>query len=138
MTMKFGRGTTGNIKHSWLTDELIPETDTVDTTQACVTAGTTLRPDNADRFAVGDIVMRNATRETFLVTANDATDLTIVRDYGKTSGAYTALAGTFADEDVITIIGNAFEQGHALPTMRSTTEVQMDNRLGCLQITVWV
>lgn len=128
-TMKFGRGTTGNFKHSWLTDELVPETDTTDTTTACVTAGTTLYVDNADRWAAGDIGKRNATFETFLVTAVNTTTgaLTIVRDYGATSGAYTALAGTFADEDVLTIIGNAFEQGHQLPTEKTTTEVQMDN-----------
>lgn len=130
MTMKFGRGTAGSIEHKWLYDELVPETDTVDTTSTCVTAGTTLRVDNVDRFMVGDIVMRNATRETFLVTARaqgDGNGLTIVRDYGSTSGAYTALAGSFEDEDVITIIGNAFEEGHDFPDVRSTTLTELVN-----------
>jgi len=127
MTMKYGRGTTGNIKHSWFTDELIPEIDTVDTTTACVTAGVTLWVDDGDRFAIGDIIMRTSGRETLLVTGRSSNALTVVRDYGATSGAYTALASSFTDEEVITIIGNAFEDGFALPSLRSTTEVQMDN-----------
>ena len=127
MTMKYKRGTTGNTKHSWLTDELIPETDTVDTTTACVTAGTTLWVDNGDRFAIGDIIMRTSGRETLLVTDRSSDALTVVRDYGSTSGAYTALASSFTDEEVITIIGNAFEDGHPLPALRSTKEIQIDN-----------
>jgi len=129
MTMKFKKGTTGNIKHSWLYDELVPEVDTVDTSTACNSVGTTLYVDNVDRWAVGDIARREGTGETFLITAaNQSTGaLTIVRDYGATSGAYTPLATDFADEEYISWIGNAFEQGHALPVMKSTTEVQLDN-----------
>ena len=129
MTMKYKKKTSGNIKHSWFSDELVPETDTVDTTTACVTAGTTLYVDNVDRWAVGDVGMRNSTREVFLVsTANQTTGaLTIVRDYGATSGAYTAVAGTFTDEETLTIIGNAFEAGYQLPTKKSRAEVKIDN-----------
>jgi len=129
MTMKFKRKTSGNIKHSWLYDELVPEVDTADTAStACVTAGTTLYVDNYTYWAIGDIGRIDATGETFLVTAAVSTGaLTIIRDYGATSGAYTALAATVTDGGYITIIGNAFEQGHALPGLKSTTEVQLDN-----------
>lgn len=131
MTMKFGRKTSGNIKHSWLFDELVAETDTADTTSASVTAATFVQVNNIDRWGIGDIGFVEKSHETFLVTAvstgND--QLTIIRDYGATSGAYTALAQSFDDDDVIKLIGNAFEQGHILPTQKSTTEVQLDNWL---------
>ena len=127
MSLKFNTDNTGNMKRSWWQDELVPEHDTVDTTSPCVTAGTTLTVDNGDRFAVGDIWMRMASRETFLVTARSTNELTIVRDYGATSGAYTALADTFQDEDYVTFIGNAFEQGHTTPTSKSTKITSIDN-----------
>lgn len=128
MTQKFSKKTTGNMKHSWLYDVLVPETDTVDTTTACVTAGTTLYVDDYTKFAVGDVVRVNRTNETFLVTASASTGaLTITRDYGKTSGAYTGLAGSFVDEEYLTILSNAFEQGHELPVPKSTQETQLDN-----------
>ena len=136
MSMKFKTKTSGNVKHSWLRDELVPESDTVDTTTACVTAGTTLYVDNGDRWAIGDIFMREATHETCLITARTSDALTIVRDYGATSGAYTALADEFDDEDVITWIGNAFEDAFALPALKSTTETQIDNWCQ-LQRTPW-
>ena len=129
MTMKYKKKTSGNIKHSWLYDELVPESDTSDTAAtACVTAGTTLYVDNYTYFSAGDIVRIVATNETVLVTASTSTGaLTIVRDYGATSGAYTALAATVADGGGLQIIGNAFESGHALPVEKSTKEVQLDN-----------
>lgn len=132
MSMKFKRKTSGNVKHSWLYDELVPETDTVDTTTAAVTAAVTLYIDDYTKFAAGDLVRVNRTNETFLVTATASTDggrLTIVRDYGNgaSDGAYDTLATTFQDEDVITIIGNAFMQGHQLPVEKSTKEIQLDN-----------
>lgn len=129
MTMKFNKKTTGNIKHSWFTDELVAETDTVDTTTtSCVTAGTAIALDHYDRWAVGDIMMRETTRETMLVTAiNGTTGVTVVRDYGATSGAYTALAGSILDGEVMIRLSNAWEQGAPLGTMLSTAEVQMDN-----------
>ena len=129
VTQKVKKKTAGTIKHSWYTDVLVPETDTVDTSTECTTTGTTLFVDHADRFAIGDVVMRNSTREVFLVSTVDvsAGSLVIVRDYGSTSGAYTPVAGTFTDEETITILSNAFEAGHALPVEKSTTEVEMNN-----------
>ena len=130
MSMKFKKKTSGNVKHSWLYDVLVPETDTVDATTTTPTdSGTAIYVDNADRFAAGDVVRVNATNETMLVTAisTGTNGLTVVRDYGATSGAYTELAATFTDGDYLTIIGNAFEQGHQLPVEKSTTEVQIDN-----------
>ena len=67
------------------------------------------------------------TDETVLVTSISSNTLTVVRDYGATSGAYTAKAATVDDGDTVQIIGNAFEAGFALPVEKSTKEIQMDN-----------
>lgn len=125
MTMKFGRKSSGNIKHSWLYDELVPETDTVN--GAATTGETALTVDNVSYVAVGDILRLNASNETVLVTSISSNTLTVVRDYGATSGAYTNLQATVADGAYFTIIGNAFEAGYQLPVQKSTTEVQLDN-----------
>lgn len=127
MTMKYGKKTSGNIKHSWLYDELVPETDTVN--GASTTGDTAITVDNISYFSAGDIVRVNATNETFLVTdaTTTANTLGVIRDYGATSGAYTALAATIADGAYLTIIGNAFEAGHQLPVQKSTKEIQLDN-----------
>ena len=125
MSMKFSKKTSGNMKHSWLYDELVPETDTVN--GAASAASTALTVDNISYFATGDIIRLNATNETVLVSSLTGNTLTVNRDYGATSGAYTALAAAVADGAYLTIIGNAFEQGHQLPTAKSTTEVQLNN-----------
>ncbi|MEA1999264.1 MAG: DUF5309 family protein [Euryarchaeota archaeon] len=127
-TLKFGRGTSGNIKHSWLEDELQPETDQNGDT-ALSSSATTITVDNNDRFAAGDLVRHDSTKEVMLVTALDGeTGIVVTRDYGQggTPG-YTARADTIAADDYLTIIGNAFEQGHDLPTMKSTIETEKYN-----------
>lgn len=124
-TMDMGKKTTRTIQHSWFEDELVPESDTVN--QASLDATSTAwTVDNGARFAVGDLVMHNASREVVLVTAVSSNDLTVIRDYGEAEG-WTALDGSPADGAYLTVIGNAFEQGHPLPTIRSTVEVQYDN-----------
>ncbi len=125
MTMKMGKKTSGNIKHSWLHDELVPETDTVN--GAATTAETALTMDNVSYISKGDILKLNASNETVLVTSISSDTLTVVRDYGATSGAYTALAATVDDGAYVTIIGNAFEAVYQLPVAKSTLEIQMDN-----------
>ena len=125
MSLKFKRKTSGNVKHSWLYDEYVPESDTVN--GAATTAETALTVDNVTYTATGDILRLNASNETVLVTAISSSTLTVTRDYGATSGAYTARAATVDDGAYFTIIGNAFEAGHQLPTAKSTKEIQLDN-----------
>lgn len=125
MSLKFKKKTSGNIKHSWLYDELVPELDTLN--GAATTGETAMTVDNITYFATGDIIRLTASNETVLVTSLTGSVLTVVRDYGATSGAYTAKAATVADGAYLQIISNAFEQGHTLPTAKSTTEVQLDN-----------
>ena len=133
ISMKMGRGSSGNIKHSWLEDELQPETDTTNLTSAVTTAGVSISVDNIARFAIGDLVKRNASGEIVLVTAISTSlnegSIIGTRDYGQgdSTPGYTARADTIADGDYLTIIGNAFEQGHVLPVRKSTVEVERYN-----------
>jgi len=129
MTMKFGRGTSGNIKHSWLSDVLQPETDSI--SSAATTGQTEITVAHQARFAVGDVLRHETGNEVMLVTSSGTTDaagvITVVRDYAATSTSYTARADTLGASTYLQIIGNAFEQGHALPTIKATKEVQTDN-----------
>ncbi len=127
VTMKMGRGTTGNIKHFWLEDQLVPETDQVNYSTDIGSSGTSIVVDNGDRFKVGDLVMHNATKEVMLVSSVSANTLTVIRDYGQGSESWTALADTISDNDYLTIIGNAFEQGYQLPAIRSTKTTERYN-----------
>lgn len=126
ITQKLNRGTSGAIKHSWLDDVLQPESTQVTAEEG--TAVTQLAVDDATYFAVGDLVMHNQTNEIMLVLAAGTTTIEVTRDYGESgTPGYTALADTIDDNDYLTIIGNAFEQGASLPAEKSTVEVEGAN-----------
>lgn len=129
MTMKFGRGSSGNIKHSWLSDVLQPESDTIGA--AATTTQTGITVSHQARFALGDVLRHEGGNEILLVTSTGTTDgagvITVVRDYAATSSSYTTRAGTLDSSSYLQIIGNAFEQGHPLPTIKATKEAQTDN-----------
>jgi hypothetical protein len=125
LSIKVGRGTSGNIKHSWLEDQLVPETDAVDT--GGDSEATTIGMTNGGKFKAGDVVIHEDTKEQMLVTSVSTNTITVTRDYGQASESYTALADTVSDGDYLRIIGNAFMQGHNLPTERSTKEVERYN-----------
>jgi len=59
------------------------------------------------------------------VTVTGMVDYT--RDFGQSAEGWTALAAAIADGATLRIIGNAFEQGHTIPTIRSTVEVEYSN-----------
>ncbi|HET6455524.1 MAG TPA: DUF5309 family protein [Armatimonadota bacterium] len=127
LTMSFAAETSKTVDKHWLEDELCPETDTVNYGSGYDSSSTAIIVDNGARFAVGDRVMHNTTREVMLVTAISSNTLTVDRDYGQAGEGWTALAGNITDGDYLTIIDNAFEQGHPLPAMRSTVEVEYKN-----------
>lgn len=126
ISMKMARGTSGNIKHSWLEDQLVPETDCLNNASNVSSSATGLIVDNVTRFAIGDLVMHNQTRESMLVTSVGTNYIGVVRDYGSSEG-WTARAAQIDDNDYLTKIGNAWEQGATLPTARSTVEVERYN-----------
>ena len=71
--------------------------------------------------------MHNRSREAMLALAFDSTKMQVTRDYGQAAEGWTALVGAITDGDYFTVIGNAFEQGHPLPSIRSTKEVDYWN-----------
>lgn len=127
MTMDMGRDTADTIDFHWFEDEMVPERSA--TTATTTTGGTTLTfaSGTGDRYAIGDLVRHEATDEVMLVTASTTTTVGVTRDFGASTESITTLADTVALGDFIMVIGNAFEQGHPLPVVRSTKDIQYDN-----------
>lgn len=124
MTMQVAKGVAMNVQHFWLEDELQPETDTC---AAATTGQTDITVTHCGRFAKGDLVRVNGSNEVMLVTDTEATTsaagtITVTRDYGQgsTPGWSTALADDIASGSYLTILGNAFEQGYGLSTIKGT------------------
>ena len=132
ITMDLSKGSVDTVEHRWWEDELVPETlqnnagteTAIDATAILLSYDTTTSGDHEDRCKQGDLIMHNQTREVMLVhTVVTATHIIgVVRNYG--GGALAAAIGV---DDYMTVIGNAFEQGHALPDMRSTQEITYVN-----------
>jgi hypothetical protein len=110
--------------HEWLEDALHPNTDAInDASWVDAAADTSFVVDNAAYFQVGDLVQGAGSSEVMLVTAVDtATEtLTVVRGYGGTTAA------DLADDQVLTILGNAALEGADAPTARFTNRVRKGN-----------
>lgn len=110
--------------HEWLEDTLLPNTDAInDSTYTNATTDTSFVVDNANRFRVGDQIQVKGSREVMLVTAaNTGTNtLTVVRAYGGTT------AQALADNQVISILGNASLEGDDRPATRFTNRVRKVN-----------
>lgn len=128
ITMDLSTKTSATVDYKWYEDELTPFHDQINYAGGDLDGSSTaIDVDNGDRFAVGDLVMHDLTREVMLVTAVTGDILTVTRDYGQAGEGWTALAGSPANNDYVSIVGNAFEQGHPLPSIRSTTEVLYTN-----------
>jgi hypothetical protein len=110
--------------HEWLEDALHPNTDAInDASWVDAAADTSFVVDHASYFQVGDLVQGAGSSEVMLVTAVDtATEtLTVVRGYGGTTAA------DLADDQVLTILGNAALEGADAPTARFTNRVRKGN-----------
>lgn len=125
ITMKMERTRCKTRDHHWFEDELVPDRDQVN--GAVSTTATSLTVDNGTRFAVGDVVRVNETGEQLLVVDRSGNDLEVLRDFGQSSEDWTTKADDISDNGYLTVIGNAFEKGHPIPTIRSTTEVEYEN-----------
>jgi hypothetical protein len=104
--------------HEWLEDELLPNTDTVDSA-----SGSSIIVVNPSRFRVGDQIRVTNQSEVMLVTAiNTATStLTVQRGYGGTS------QGEVDEDDTLNIIGNAALEGGDADAARFTTRSRKTN-----------
>jgi hypothetical protein len=88
--------------HEWIEDSLLPNFDHINQSvfSPDPQTDTTIVVDNAGRFQAGDLVRPEGFTEVMLVTAINASTLTVVRAYGGTSNA------TLADNMKLHIIGN--------------------------------
>ena len=129
MMTRLPRGTSGSLTHRWLFDQLVPETDQINFSTGYSNSATGFVVDNASRFALGDVVRINRLNENVLVTSVGSTFIGVVRDFGQSTESWTAAAGSVVDNDWLTILNNAFMAGFALPTVRSTQEVEQVNYL---------
>jgi hypothetical protein len=104
--------------HEWLEDQLLPNTDAVSGG-----SGSSLEVENPSRFRVGDQIRVEGQTEVMLVTAVDegTSTLTVTRGYGGTD------AGSFAEDDVIHILGNAALEGDTAGAARFTSRSRQNN-----------
>jgi hypothetical protein len=110
--------------HEWLEDALLPNTDQInDSTYTNATTDTSFVVDHADRFRVGDQIKVSTSKEIMLVTAvNTGTNtLTVTRGYGGST------AEALADNQAITILGNASLEGDDAQSARFTSRSRKTN-----------
>lgn len=110
-----------NPKFNWIEDELAPRWDAVNYTTGYTAGATSIAVDNGAYFRAGDVIKNATSGEQMLVTAVSTNTLTVTRGWGSTSAA------TAADDDVITILSNASEEGSTSPTSKTTKEVTKTN-----------
>lgn len=110
--------------HEWLEDQLLPNTDAVnDATWSDPSVDVTFGVDNADRFAIGDQVQGDGSSELMFVTAVDTGggEITVTRGYGGTTPE------DLADDQVLSILGNAALEGDDAPTAQFTNRSRVGN-----------
>lgn len=120
--------------HEWVEDSLLPNTDKVnDTVYGNAATDTTFTVANGSRFRVGDqIRVANTSAEIMLVTAIATNDLTVVRGYGGST------ASNLANNQVITILGNASLEGDDAAPPRFTARGRITNYTQIFTATVEV
>jgi hypothetical protein len=109
--------------HEWLEDALLPNTDVID--QASFTpdplTATAITVANGDRFRPGDQVRPDESDEVLLVIAVAGDSLAVERGYGGTE------PDALADEQGLTIVGNAALEGDDRPAARFTNRTRQRN-----------
>ncbi len=110
-----------NPEFKHLEDELAPRWDTVNDASDMTSGDTTMTVDNGTYFSVNDVILVPRTGEQLLVTAISTNDLTVTRGWGTT----TAVA--ILDDDPVTILANASEEGSDAPTPKTTKPTTVTN-----------
>lgn len=110
-----------NPKFSWMEDDLGARWDAINNAAGYANNITSIVVDNGDYFSAGDLVKVPRTGEVMLVTAVATNTLTVTRGYGVTAAA------ALVDNDPITIIGNANEEGSGTRAIKSTLEQEVYN-----------
>lgn len=116
------RGASSTV-HEWIEDALLPNADAVNQTTFApnATDATAITVANGSRFQVGDQVRPGNSAEVMLVTAINASVLTVVRRYGGTP------ASVLANGIRLTILGNAALEGADAMPARFTNRVRKQN-----------
>lgn len=119
--------------HEWLEDTLLANSAVIaDETINPPLSDTTVSVSNPERFQVGDQVQVEGSREVMLVTAINASVLTVQRGYGGTT------AEALANGQTLRILGNAALEGDTRPTARFTNRVRKQNYTQIFTATVEV
>jgi len=119
--------------HEWLEDELLPNKDAInDDTYTDPSADTDFVVDNGSRFRIGDQIQVGGSEELMLVTGISTNTLTVVRGYAGTT------AENLADNQVISILGNAALEGADKPNARFTNRSRCGNYTQIFTATVEV
>lgn len=110
-------------------DQIVPYQDQINNSGGYGIGDVTFVVDNAKKFVAGDIVRNERTYEHYLVWLCDYTlnKITVIRDIGATLGSATARVAALLDNDWLTRIGNAYEQGHPFPDVRATKLSRVTN-----------
>ena len=119
--------------HEWLEDELLPNKDAInDDTYTDPSADTDFVVDHGSRFQIGDQIQVEGSEELMLVTGISTNTLTVVRGYAGTTPE------NLADNQVITILGNAALEGADKPSARFTNRSRCGNYTQIFTATVEV
>lgn len=106
----------------------VPFTTKVNYGSGYATSDVAIVVDDVTIFVPGDIVRVEETGENLLViTVTDGSNtLGIIRDYGQGEGWTTALARIEDDYNLVRI-GSAYQQGHGMPEIVTTKEIDVKN-----------
>lgn len=121
LTAKLRKRVTTNPKFTWFESEVESYIDAINYSTGYTEASTDLVVDNGTYFAPEDIVKVPRTGETMRVVSVATNTLTVVRSVG------TVAATTLADNDVLWIIGSAFEEGSTSAEANSKAGTEVYN-----------
>ena len=121
LTSKLKKRVTTNPKFSWFEQDIESYIDAINFTTGYTSGSTSIVVDNGSYFSPQDTVKVLATAEVMRVTAVSTNTLTVVRGVGETA------AGTLSDNDVLWIIGSAFEEGSTSSTANTGLSTEVYN-----------
>lgn len=127
MSKQLKKRSANTIDFHWFEDEMLPYQDTIFYSTGYSSSETAILVTTGERFRPGNLVRHVKSDEIFFVSSISSDTLTIVRDRGQANESWTAKAVAFVDSDYLEIIGSAYEQGHAVPEIRTTKEVERVN-----------
>lgn len=121
LTKKLGKRVAINPKFNWMEEESLDRVDAVNYSTGYTAGATSIAVDTGTLFRAGDVVKDINTGEQLLVTAVSTNDLTVTRAFGTTS------ATTITDNDVLLIIGSAYEEGATKGTPKVGDQTEKTN-----------